>query len=279
MTDRPTALITGASSGIGRELARVFAEHGHDLVITARRRDRLEELAAELGDRVRVEAISANLATRNGIAALKRGITTLKRGITTRELDIDVLVNNAGAGASGEFAGMAPAKSLTLIDLNVRALTDLTHFVLPGMIERGRGRILNVASVASFQAVPGMSVYAASKAFVLSFTEALSEELAATPVTVTALCPGLTRTEMVGDLQAAPDFMFASAAEVAAEGYRACVAGEVIRVPGIANQALVNWLQYQPRWLKRFLSGIAGRAAFAATGGEASPASDISTAA
>ena len=272
MTDRPTALITGASSGIGRELARVFAERGHDLVITARRRDRLEELAAGLGDRVRVEAISANLATRNGIAALKKGITT-------RELDIDVLVNNAGAGASGEFAGMEPAKSLTLIDLNVRALTDLTHFVLPGMIERGRGRILNVASVASFQAVPGMSVYAASKAFVLSFTEALSEELAATPVTVTALCPGLTRTEMVGDLQAAPDFMFASAAEVAEEGYRACIAGEVIRVPGIANQALVNWLQYQPRWLKRFLSGIAGRAAFAATGSDASEARDISTAA
>ena len=272
MTERPTALITGASSGIGRELARVYAEHGHDLVITARRRDRLEDLAAELGERVRVEALPANLATRNGMAALKKGIASL-------ELDIDVLVNNAGAGASGEFAGMEAAKSLTLIDLNVRALTDLTHFVLPGMLERGRGRILNVASVAAFQAMPGMSVYAASKAFVLSFTEALSEELAGTPVTVTALCPGLTRTEMVDDLQAAPDFMFASAADVAEEGYRACLAGEVIRVPGVANQALVTWLQYQPRWLKRFLSGIAGRAAFTAADSDASETRNIGTAA
>ena len=270
MTERPTALVTGASSGIGRELARVFAEHGYDLVITARRRERLDDLADEIGDRVRVEAIPANLATRNGIA-------TLKKGLASREIDIDVLVNNAGAGASGEFAGMDAAKSLTLIDLNVRALTDLTHFVLPGMLERGRGRILNVASVAAFQAMPGMSVYAASKAFVLSFTEALSEELAGSPVSVTALCPGLTRTEMVDDLQAAPDFMFASAADVAEEGYRACLAGEVIRVPGVANQALVTWLQYQPRWLKRFLSGVAGRAAFASTGEEAATARDIRT--
>ena len=110
-----------------------------------------------------------------------------------------------------------------------------------------------------------MTVYAATKAFVLSFTEALSEELAATGVTVTALCPGLTRTEMIDDLAAAPDFMLASASEVAREGYRACMAGEVIRVPGVANQALVTWLQYQPRWLRRFLSGIAGRAAVAST--------------
>ena len=270
MTERPTALVTGASSGIGRELARVFAEHGHDLVVTARRRDRLDELAAELGARVRVEAIAANLATRNGMA-------TLKKGLAACGLEVDVLVNNAGAGASGEFAAMDAPKSLSLIDLNVRALTDLTHHVLPGMIERGRGRILNVASVAAFQAMPGMSVYAASKAFVLSFTEALSEELAGTPVTVTALCPGLTRTEMVDDLQAAPDFMFASAADVALEGYRACLAGEVIRVPGVANQALVTWLQYQPRWLKRFLSGIAGRAAFAAPGGDTMGQKNVTT--
>ena len=268
MSDNPIALITGASSGIGRELARVFAEHGHDLVITARRKERLAEVAAELGERVRVETIPANLATRNGIA-------TLKKGLRERELEVDVLVNNAGAGASGQFVAADAAKSLALIDLNVRALTDLTHFVLPGMLERGRGRILNVASVAAFQALPGMSVYAASKAFVLSFTEALSEELANTPVTVTALCPGLTRTEMVDDLQAAPDFMFASAAEVAEEGYRACRAGEVIRVPGVGNQALVTWLQYQPRWLKRFLSGIAGRAAIAATGTEGGLEKDI----
>lgn len=271
MTERPTALVTGASSGIGRELARVFAEHGHNLVITARRADRLADLRDELGDRVRVETIAANLATRNGIAALKKGLAE-------RELDVDVLVNNAGAGASGPFSDAEPSKSLALIDLNVRALTDLTHFVLPGMLERGRGRILNVASVAAFQAMPGMSVYAASKAFVLSFTEALSEELATTPLTVTALCPGLTRTEMVDDLQAAPEFMFASAADVAEEGYRACMAGEVIRVPGVANQALVGWLQYQPRWFKRFLSGIAGRAAFAA-GGEGGLARNTSASA
>ena len=260
MTERPTALVTGASSGIGRELARVFAENGYDLVITARRRDRLADLATELGERVRVETVVANLATRNGMA-------TLRKALRERDLGIDVLVNNAGAGASGEFAAMEATKSLSLIDLNVRALTELTHLVLPGMIERGRGRILNVASVASFQALPGMTVYAATKAFVLSFTEALSEELTTTGVTMTALCPGLTRTEMVDDLAAAPDFMMASASEVAREGYQACMAGEVIRIPGVANQALVTWLQYQPRWLKRFLSGVAGRAAVASTAG------------
>jgi hypothetical protein len=128
------------------------------------------------------------------------------------------------------------------------------------MIELGRGRILNVASVAAFQGMPGLSLYSASKSFVLALTESLSEDLRGTGVTVTALCPGPTRTEMLGadNLERAGPFL-GSPHDVALEGYRACMAGEVIRIPGLMNQALVNWMRYQPRWLVRTLSGMVSR--------------------
>jgi hypothetical protein len=151
--------------------------------------------------------------------------------------------------------------------VNMTSLVELTEHLLPGMIERGTGRILNVASVACFQAVPGIALYSATKAFVLSFSEGLAEDLRGTGVTVTALCPGPTRTEMVADIEPmelAGPFM-ASAREVAQEGYRACMAGEVVRVPGLVNQAMVTWLQYQPRWLVRLFSGMAARSTFGAS--------------
>jgi uncharacterized protein len=150
-----------------------------------------------------------------------------------------------------------------VLSLNVGALAELTHALLPAMIERGRGRVLNVASVTAFHGVPGMSVYSASKAFVLAFTESLSEDLRGTGVTVTALCPGLTRTEMFDDLES-PDLpppLVSSAREVALEGFRACMAGDVIHVPGLVNQALVGWIQVHPRWLVRTLGGILSRSA------------------
>jgi len=144
----------------------------------------------------------------------------------------------------------------------VRALTELTHGVLPGMLDRG-GRILNVASMAAFQPVAGMSVYAASKAFVLSFTEALAEDLRGTGVSSTALCPGITKTEMLDQLHV-PELpgmgmVVADARQVAVEGYRACMAGEVICIPGWINQALASWTRYQPRWLLRAMSGSFAR--------------------
>jgi uncharacterized protein len=253
--EKPTALITGASSGIGAELARVFADHGYDLVVTARREERLAELAASLPSGCRVDVVPVDLAKAKGPGKLLAHLKDAGR-------EIDVLVNNAGVAASGPFQTLGAEQMRSIVQLNIRALTELTHALLPGMIERGRGRILNVASVAGFQPVPGLALYSASKAFVLSFTESLSEDLRGSGVTVTALCPGPTRTDMVADIQTldmAGPFL-ASAREVAVEGYRACVAGEVVRVPGIMNQALVSWAQYQPRWLVRTLSGIASRA-------------------
>lgn len=255
--NRSTALITGASSGIGYELARVFAANGHDLIVTARREDRLEALAAELPKGSRVQVVPVDLAKAKGPAKLIRQIRDAG-------LEVDILVNNAGIAATGVFQDLSGQQVRDMLQLNVRTLTELTHGLLPGMIERGRGRILNVASVVAFQGVPGMSLYSATKGFVLSLTESLSEDLRGTGVTVTALCPGPTRTEMVEEVKAlelAGTFL-ASAREVAQEGYRACMAGEVIRVPGFVNQAMVGWMQYQPRWLVRYFGGMVSRSAF-----------------
>jgi short-subunit dehydrogenase len=254
---KPIALITGASSGIGWELARVFAEHGHDLVLTARRVERLDALAAELAGQCSVTVIPADLAKR-------RGAERLLDAVAEAGLQVDVLVNNAGIAASGLFQDHEPKTSQAIMRVNMTSLVELTEGLLPAMLARGSGRILNVGSVAGFQAVPGISLYSATKAFVLSFSEGLAEDLKGTGVTVTALCPGPTRTEMVDDIQhmdLAGPFM-ATARDVAREGFRACMAGEVVRVPGIVNQAMLAWLQYQPRGLVRFFSGMAARSSY-----------------
>jgi short-subunit dehydrogenase len=252
---RPIALITGASAGIGEEFARLFASRGYDLILAARREDRLQDLAAELAG-CTTHCIGVDLAKAKGPEKLIARIREL-------DLAVDVLVNNAGV-ISTEPMLEEDANWLTnLVNLNVRALTELTHYFGRQMARRGYGRILNVASVASFQPLPGMAVYAASKAFVLSLTESLSEELRGTGVTVTALCPGPTKTEMAdafADVQGA-DWFLADAKRVAKEGFDALQAGQVIRVPGLANQALVNWTNYQPRWLVRTLGGFASRSA------------------
>ena len=253
---KPVALITGASSGIGHAFAQVFAANGYDLIVSARREVRLEELAEDLP--CEVTPIAADLATNKGAQNLFKQVREIG-------LPVDVLVNNAGAALSAPFVDTPRQRAVDMVNVNIRALTDLTGLFLPLMTERGSGRILNVASVTGFRAVPGMSVYSASKAFVLSFTESLSEELKNTGVTVTALCPGLTKTEMVEELQASgmPEFLMAKPEDVAREGFEACMRGEVIRVPGAMNQALVSWLESQPRWLVRSMSGFAARASFA----------------
>ncbi|MEQ8857887.1 MAG: SDR family oxidoreductase [Pseudomonadales bacterium] len=252
--ERSTALITGASSGIGYELARVFAANGHDLIVTARREDRLAQLAQALPKGAQVHVVPVDLTKSRGPAKLLAEVKASGRRV-------DVLVNNAGVAASGPFQDLGAQAMRDLLQLNVRALTELTHGLLPGMIERGRGRILNVASVASFQGIPGMTLYSASKAFVLALTEGLSEDLRGTGVTATALCPGPTKTEMVEELKSlelAGPFL-SSAREVAQDGYRACMAGEVVRVPGLMNQAMVGWMQFQPRWMVRLFAGALSR--------------------
>jgi short-subunit dehydrogenase len=248
------ALITGASSGIGEALAREFARQDYDLIITARRSDRLEALARELRELVNVDIITCDLGEALGARHLTQAIDALGK-------DVDILVNNAGIAHGDDFHGSDFEKVEQLIALNVSALTHLTHHFIQPMVKRGAGKILNVASVAAFQPVPSMAAYAASKAFVLSLTESLSEELRGTGVSITALCPGLTKTELVEDLMAqdVPEFMMSSTKEVAREGYSALMANEVIRIPGVANQAAVTWAQHQPRWLVRGVGGLFAR--------------------
>ncbi len=257
------ALITGASAGIGAELARVFAAHGHDLVLVARSADKLEALATELGNAHGVETrvIPLDLARRGAPAEL---VATLHDA----GVEIDILVNNAGVIEVGRFPAIATDRMLQLLDLNAGALTALTSVLLPDMVARGRGRILNVASIAAFQPVPSMAVYAATKAYVLSLTEALSEELRGTGVTLTALCPGLTDTDMMAGIQAGsatargiPSLLVSSPADVARDGYEALMAGEVVRVAGLGNRIAVGWSRAAPRWLVRVVAGLASRQA------------------
>ncbi|MEM6708068.1 MAG: SDR family oxidoreductase [Pseudomonadota bacterium] len=262
---RPVAVITGASSGIGAELAKVFAARGYDLVLCARRESRLkalaEDIATQTGGAATCTVVSCNLARSKGPSKLIDSIADLG-------LEVDVLVNNAGVAESGRFVDMARSTTKDLLNLNVRALTELSLVFSRQMGERGKGRILNVASVVAFRPLPSLAVYAASKAYVLSLTESLAEEFRGTGVTFSALCPGVTRTEMTDDLlpeafQGMTDVTMADAASVARAGYDACRRGEVIHVPGVFNQAFVNWGQYQPRWSYRLLSGLAARMSFA----------------
>jgi len=255
-------LITGASAGIGAELARAFARDGHRLTLVARRRAKLEGLATEL-DRehhVDVRTIVQDLAKPTGPAAVLKAAEA--------DGNIGILVNNAGVIDMGPFAASDTDALVNLVNLNVRALTELTSLVVPGMVKRGFGRILNVASLAAFQPVPGMGAYAASKAYVLALTEAMSEELKGSGVTVTALCPGITDTDMATDIQASspaaarlPKQLVSDPADVAAEGVRALMAGQVVVVPGLPNQLTAAWAQVTPRWLTRYVTGFAARRA------------------
>jgi len=254
---RPTALITGASAGIGAEFASIFATNGHDLVLVARREDRLNALRDELAPTgVTVTVIAKNLALRTAAKSLYAEVT--ERGIS-----VDTLVNNAGVAYGGAFVGMEPDDVSRMVLLNAATLASLTRLFVTEMVARGSGRILNVASLSAFQAVPTMSLYAATKAFVLSFTEGLAEELKGTGVTATALCPGVTATDMVqqigSGLPEVPAFLQSDVKDVARQGFDACMAGEVVRVPGVANQLSALWSQTQPRWLVRTLGGMIGR--------------------
>ena len=256
-----TALVTGASAGIGEQLARCFAAGGFDLVLVARSADKLQALAEELqaahGVAVRVQP--ADLSLPGAAAALA---AALKR----RHVTVDVLVNNAGVLEQGAFRDIDAARHQQLIDLNVSGLTAMLAQFVPGMCERGWGRVLNVASIAAFQPVPTLATYAATKAYVLSLTESLSEELKGSGVSITALCPGITATQMVSraaeandKLARLPAFMVGDAAEVAAEGYRACLRSEVIKVPGVLNLAGTLAARATPKWLLRSLSGAVVR--------------------
>lgn len=246
MSTHSAALITGASSGLGAEYARLFGADGHEVVLVARRRDRLEALAKELEARrgLRAHVIAADLAAPAGPARVVDEVDRLG-------VEIEFLVNNAGFGASGAFAESELARQLEMLHVNVIALVALTRAFLPGMLARRRGRILNVGSTAGFVPGPYMAVYYASKAFVNSFTEALWYELRDTGVTATASCPGATATEFAAVAGNERSLLFrlgaAPVATVAREGYRAMMRGRPLIVHGLKNKLTIQSLRVSPR--------------------------------
>lgn len=246
---KETALITGASSGIGLDLARLFARVGWDVVLVARSEEKLRAIAAEL---TRAHGIAAHVIVAD--LAKPDAAADIVKMLTDRALTIDALVNNAGLGLTGPFVETDLRGELEMIQVNVVALTHLTKLLVPGMVARKRGRILNVASTASFQPGPLMAVYYATKAYVLSFSEALAEELRHTGVTVTALCPGPTETGFVAAAGVGPSRLFtlmkpASSEAVARTGYEAMKRGRRVVVHGLVNKLLVQSLRVTPRRL------------------------------
>jgi short-subunit dehydrogenase len=245
-TQKETALITGASSGIGCELARVFAAHGSNLVLVARRREKLESLAQVLRAKhgVEVTALSCDLTE-------PPATQWLEDQLRDRGLAVDVLVNNAGFGAVGKFSELPIEHQLDMIRLNVVVLTDLTRRFLPQMLGRNHGAILNVASTAAFQPGPNMSVYFATKAYVLSLTEAIAHEVRDSAVQITCLCPGATVTEFGSQAGASNVLLFRlgpmTADRVAKFGYRALRRGKKIAVPGVGNWLVAFFVRFTPR--------------------------------
>ncbi len=247
-SNRQRALVTGASAGIGAAFAEKLAQAGYDLVIVARDRQRLEKLADKLqqADRVSVEVLPADLTDPTELHIVERVIA---------DNALDLLVNNAGFGTYGKFAELDPDREESEVRLNVIALQRLTRAALPGMIERGRGFIINVSSMAGFQPGPYNVTYGATKAFVNSFTEGLYEELRGTGVHVQALCPGFTRTEFQEragiDMERVPSLAWMEADEVVAASLAALEDRDIICVPGIANRVVSTLAGALPRSVTR----------------------------
>lgn len=246
-----TCIVTGASSGIGTEIARVLASRGHGVTLVARRHDRLSRLAELLTERhgVRAEVVVANLVEPDERRAVVDAVA--ERGLTA-----EVLVNSAGFSTTGPVAEIDPGREIVMIRTNVEAVDHLCALVLPGMLERGRGAILNVASTASYQPLPGQAGYSASKAYVRTFSTALAGEVAKRGVTVTALCPGPVRTEFadvsgMGDPgdggNPLPEAMWVPVEEVARIGVDALEDGALVTVPGPANRVLAALSHVTPR--------------------------------
>ncbi|MEA3043114.1 MAG: uncharacterized protein QOH47_952 [Sphingomonadales bacterium] len=246
---RPVTLITGASAGLGAEFARQCAARGEPLALVARRRDRLEALAAGLGGEVHI--FQADLAGEGAAASLVAELEAEGLGVGT-------LINNAGFGLAGKFADRPLARLSEMIDLNCRTLVELCHLVLPAMKARGAGAILNVASTAAFQPGPNMAVYYATKAFVLSFTEALHHELKGSGIKVSALCPGPTESEFgaVADSHSpALERMKGPADAVVRAGLRGLDRNRAVVIPGLANKVTAQASRFLTRAAMRRIVG------------------------
>lgn len=250
------ALVTGASSGIGESIAHKLGKAGVGMVLVARRHERLQSIAEQYRN---VEVITADLTTDAGLGSV------LERLRDSARPAIDLVVNNAGFGTSGPFVAADPDRLGREISLNIHALTRISHEAVRQMQPRGRGYLLNVSSIASFQPGPDLAVYSATKAFVTSLTEALHEELRGSGIRVTALCPGLTHTEFqsisnTSGLESKfPEFAWMSADDVARDGLRAVAAGKAICVPGLVNKSLATVSTFTPRSVARRIAGLATR--------------------
>lgn len=250
-----TVLITGASVGIGRELARIFAENGHDLILVARNVEQLQQVAAECEslNKIKARILQKDLSLPNAAGEI---FDQVKRD----GIEVDTLVNNAGFGNYGPFAEVDLDADLRLLQVNVVALTALTKLFLPDMLARRSGRILNVASMAAFQAGPLMSTYYASKAYVLHFSEAIANECSGKGVVVSALCPGPVRTEFQPRAGIHGSRLFKGNASmdartVALAGYRGLMRGRRIVVPGLSNRLIVQFTRFVPRPLATLIAG------------------------
>ena len=252
------ALITGGSVGIGAALAEVFAGHGHDLILVARNRDTLEKRADAIqrGFGVGVVCLAEDLTD-------PQGAGRVHRAVVDRGLDVHVLVNNAGVGLYGKFANTDLNAELKMIQLNLTSVVELTKRFLPAMIERRSGRVLNVASTAAFVPGPWMSIYYASKAFVLSFSEAIDYELKPHGITVTTLCPGPTESEFKVRAGSKRSRLFEAyvmdAPQVARVGYDAMMKGRAVVIPGLRNKLIPVVARAMPRPLMTKLSHRAAR--------------------
>jgi short-subunit dehydrogenase len=256
---RSAALVTGASSGIGSEFARVLAQHGRDVVLVARRTERLNDLAKEIEQRcgVNTVVISADLAEANSAQQIYSDVRE-------RQIDIDILVNNAGFNIYGPFLQTDVGDETRMLQVNLMAAVALTKLFVRDMVERGFGSILNVGSTGSFAPAPLDSLYAASKAFILSFSEAIAEELKGTGVNVTVLCPGPTSTEFARRAGMSDTKIFSgrlmSARDVAESGYRAMMRGQTTVVPGFGNKLQVWSMRLAPRsMVARIAKGLMSR--------------------
>ena len=252
------ALITGASSGIGAALARVYAEERHNVILVARREQKLQALADELrAEGAEVHVIPMDLSLETSAQQLFDAVQEL-------DVHVDVLVNNAGFTYLGRFVDMDLDAVQDMMQLNVGTLVALTHLFARPMIAAGEGHILNLSSTTAFQPTPGYALYAAGKALILSFSEALFEELKGTGVSVTVLCPGPTESEMIDAVQSesnvkVPSFMVADVRAVAKQGFDAANRGDALCVPGLSNQIATTMVRLPPRWIARRVFGLMGR--------------------
>ena len=259
---RDIALVTGASSGIGEALALVCAQHQYDLILVARNQQKLKALATQLNQEYGVD-----VSVKPCDLALPGAVKLLSEELLSEGKQVDILINNAGVLEHGAFVNIAPDDHQNIVQLNVAALTAMLAHLLPTMVARGSGRVLNVASIGAFQPMPSVATYSATKAFVLSLSESLAEEVRGTGVTVTALCPGLTATNMMANAQKKspalvniPNLVVADAYNVAQKAFRGCLKGKTIVVPGVTYTFIAILSRATPKWLVRCVTGFFGRA-------------------